>query len=48
MIRSIGIEARLRIEALLGTRVHLDLWVKVEPRWSRKPRRLQALGYGPA
>jgi GTP-binding protein Era len=46
MIRSIGIEARQRIEALLGTRVHLDLWVKVEPRWSRKPRRLQALGYG--
>jgi GTP-binding protein Era len=47
MIRSIGIEARQRIEALLGSRVHLDLWVKVEPRWSRQPRRLRSLGYGP-
>jgi GTPase Era involved in 16S rRNA processing len=25
--------------------VHLELWVKVEPGWSRSPNRLKSLGY---
>jgi GTP-binding protein Era len=45
MIKRIGSRARPRIEALVDNRVHLDLRVKVEPRWSKKPRRLQELGY---
>lgn len=44
-IKAIGQRARPGIEALVGRHVFLDLWVKVEPRWTRKPRRLQALGY---
>jgi len=36
---------RREIEALLGTRVHLELWVKLEPRWARQPKRLKSLGY---
>jgi GTP-binding protein Era len=45
MIKAIGQAARAEIERLLGTRVHLELWVKVEPTWSRRPKRLAALGY---
>jgi GTP-binding protein Era len=44
-IKAIGSEARRRIGALLGRTVHLALWVKVEPRWSRRPKRLRSLGY---
>jgi len=25
--------------------VFLELWVKVEPAWAKRPRRLAALGY---
>lgn len=46
MIREIGVRARGAIEALLGTRVHLELWVKPEPRWSERRKRIEGLGYG--
>jgi GTP-binding protein Era len=45
MIRAIGTRARREIEQLLGRRVHLELWVKVDARWSRKPSRIKQLGY---
>ncbi len=45
MVKQIGIRARREIEQLLGSRVHLELWVKVEPRWAREPKRLKTLGY---
>ncbi|MGH0029527.1 MAG: GTPase Era [Myxococcota bacterium] len=45
MIKRIGVQARPAIEALVGTQVHLDLRVKVEPKWSKKPQRLRELGY---
>jgi GTP-binding protein Era len=45
MIRAIGTRARREIEELLGRRVHLELWVKVDARWSRKPSRIRQLGY---
>jgi GTP-binding protein Era len=44
-VKRIGVRAREALEALLGTQVHLALWVKVEPRWAERPRRLAALGY---
>jgi GTPase len=44
-IKSIGIRARKEIESLLETHVHLELWVKVEPKWTKKPARIRALGY---
>ena len=44
-VKRIGIRAREALEALLETRVHLELWVKVEPNWAKRPRRLGALGY---
>lgn len=44
-IRSIGTEARERIEAFLERRVYLDLWVKVLPKWRKKESELARLGY---
>jgi GTP-binding protein Era len=43
-LRDIGTRARHGLEALLGTRVYLELFVRVEPGWSGNPRRLAELG----
>jgi len=43
-IKQIGSEARRDIEALLGTRVYLDLLVQVRRRWRRNPGFLGRLG----
>ncbi|MBM4301204.1 MAG: GTPase Era [Deltaproteobacteria bacterium] len=45
MLKAIGAEARGEIEALLGAKVFLDLWVKVWKNWRKDPRALRALGY---
>jgi GTPase len=44
-VKEIGKKAREALETLLETRVFLELWVKVEPNWAQRPRRLVALGY---
>jgi GTP-binding protein Era len=43
-LREIGTRARQGLEALLGTRVYLELFVRVEPGWTDDPRRLAELG----
>ncbi|GAB6138328.1 GTPase Era [Halanaerobaculum tunisiense] len=45
MLKKIGTAAREEIEKLLGTKVFLDLWVKVEKNWREKEDALQMLGY---
>ncbi|MGY3744108.1 GTPase Era [Oenococcus kitaharae] len=45
MIKRIGQLARKDIEPLLGDKVYLETWVKVEPRWRERPQALQELGY---
>lgn len=45
MIRTIGTAARARIEGLVGVQVHLELFVRVTPRWKDAPRQLAELGY---
>lgn len=44
MLKRIGAAARTDVEALLGTRVHLDLHVAVEKNWTENPRLLHELG----
>jgi len=44
-IKEIGTLARKRIEALIGRKVHLGLFVRVTPRWKDIPRQLAELGY---
>lgn len=45
-IKAIGTRARRAIEALLRRKVHLELWVKVSPGWTKNQRALERLGYG--
>jgi GTP-binding protein Era len=45
MIKSIGQASREEIERMLGSKVFLDLKVRVEKNWSRDPRALRRLGY---
>jgi GTPase len=44
-LKEVGTTARRQIEALLGTRVYLDLRVKVAKDWQRDPRQLRRLGF---
>lgn len=45
MIKKIGIAARKKIEVFLDRRVHLELFVKVSPAWTRDPHKLEEFGY---
>ena len=45
MMKAIGRSARRALEDLLGTRVFLDLMVRVEKNWSKDPKALRRLGY---
>jgi GTP-binding protein Era len=44
VLKTAGTAARRELEALLGTRVHLETRVKVEPRWQRRAQALDRLG----
>jgi GTP-binding protein Era len=44
-LREVGTRARLQAEALLGSRVYLDLRVKVAKDWQRDPAQLRKLGF---
>ena len=45
VLREIGAQARPEIEVVLGTRVFLDVRVKLMKEWQRDPRALDRLGY---
>ncbi|MGE5299555.1 MAG: GTPase Era [Acidobacteriota bacterium] len=45
MLKEVGTLARIDIERLLGTRVFLQLWVKVKRRWRDDKKILHDLGY---
>ena len=45
MLRTIGAEARRDIENLLGTKVNLQLWVKIREDWRNRMDDLRTLGY---
>jgi GTP-binding protein Era len=45
MIRTIGKHARHEIERLLGCRVFLELFVRVQPGWTESDRLLKDFGY---
>lgn len=44
-IRDIGTTARKRIEALLGSKVYLDLRVKIAKDWQTNPKQMGRLGF---
>jgi GTP-binding protein Era len=45
VVKTIGSRARAQIEKLVGSKVYLELRVKIDPRWLKNPRRIKSLGY---
>ena len=45
MIKTIGQASRLELEKIMGTRIFLDLTVRVERNWSKDTKALRRLGY---
>ncbi|RPF55599.1 GTPase Era [Aquisalibacillus elongatus] len=45
MLKQVGSEARKDIESLLGSKVYLELWVKVEQDWRNRMNQLRDFGY---
>lgn len=45
MLKQIGQNARKDIEMLLGSKVYLELWVKVQKDWRNKPNFIRQIGY---
>jgi len=46
MLKQIGTLARADIERILGTKVYLELWVKVKKRWTQRGELIREFGYG--
>lgn len=44
-LKEVGMAARAQIEDLLGTKVYLDLHVRVAKDWQRDPKQLRKLGF---
>lgn len=44
-LKGIGKSARQDIEALLGSQIYLELWVKVEKNWREKEKLIKYFGY---
>ncbi|MEW2503656.1 GTPase Era [Amycolatopsis sp. CA-161197] len=44
-LREVGAAARKQIEGLLGSKVYLDLHIKVAKDWQRDPKQLRRLGF---
>jgi GTP-binding protein Era len=44
-LKEVGTRARTQIEALLGSRVYLDLHVRIAKDWQRNPKYLRRLGF---
>jgi GTP-binding protein Era len=47
MLKKIGQQAREEMEALLGSRIFLELWVKVKADWRNKDSLIKNFGYTP-
>ncbi|MGY3724469.1 GTP-binding protein Era [Granulicatella balaenopterae] len=45
LLKEVGIRARKDIEALLGNKVYLELWVKVDKDWRKKKSHIEDMGY---
>ena len=45
MLKRVGTQARHEIERLLGCKVYLELFVRVQKDWSENPRLLREFGY---
>ena len=45
LIKEIGIKSRKEIENLIGMKINLKLWVKVNKKWRKNKKFLEEQGY---
>ncbi|MGD9022963.1 MAG: GTPase Era [Deltaproteobacteria bacterium] len=45
MLKQIGVQAREDIERMVGRKVFLTLWVRVQKKWTRDPAAVKRFGY---
>jgi GTP-binding protein Era len=45
MLKKIGTEARKELERLLGTKIFLEMFVKVVPGWRENPQKVRELDW---
>ena len=45
LIKTVGTEARLELERIFQTKVFLELFVRVEPNWTKNPSGMRRAGY---
>ena len=45
MIKKVGLQAREELESILGEKIFLELFVRVEKYWRNRKSKLQQLGY---
>lgn len=45
VLKEVGIEARRDLEAILGRKIYMNLWVKVKEKWRKKKPFLKEMGY---
>jgi GTP-binding protein Era len=44
-LKEVGMKARIELEEFLGSKVHLELWVKVKEDWTKDEAALKDFGY---
>jgi len=45
MLKKVGTEARAELEKLLGTKIFLEMFVKVVPDWRENPTHIRELDW---
>jgi GTP-binding protein Era len=45
MLKKVGMEARIELEAFLQEKVFLEMFVKVQKEWRNDDRQLKRFGY---
>jgi GTP-binding protein Era len=45
MLKRIGEQARRDIEAMIGSKVYLRLWVQIRKNWSKDEKMVRRFGY---
>ena len=45
MLKKVGTQARKELESLLGTKIFLEMFVKVDPDWREDPMKVRELDW---
>ena len=45
LLKTVGNQSRLEVEKILGTKVFMELWVKVKEKWTENESMIKEIGY---